>query len=782
MANTFKTKRKSAVKPRTKTKRKARSSSYSIWPWFARLSLLGFLLLAGYGIYLDAHIKQRFAGNTWQVPAQLYARPLWLLENQEIHPSEIEEELSLLSYRKVSLAQQSGEYSFNNGQMRIFRRDFAFADGQEPVTPFELTFRQGRIKTIRLLQVNTLVQAIRLEPWLISRLVNDNDQDRMLLRLDEVPEVLIEALILNEDQHFYAHHGIAPLAILRALLANIRAGKTVQGGSTLTQQLVKNLFLSREKSLVRKAKEALMALIIDARYSKSHILQAYLNEVYLGQNGQVGVHGFALASRFYFNRPLAELSIADMALLVAIVKGPSYYNPLRYPERAKSRRDRVLRILFENHRISAQQYAAFTAEPLRLANQSQLRRHKHPAFMDKVARELRFILDDPDSRQSGLRVFTTLDSNAQRKLEASVTSTLEKLEITGKQALQTAAIITDTDSGEIRALVGDSNSQFQGFNRALDAKRAIGSLVKPAIYLAALQQPDSYHLATPIDDKPISLKDKQNQQWRPQNFDKQFRGSVPIVQAISESLNVPAVNLGMEIGLNNISYQLYDLGVEDRVPLYPSLTLGAIGLSPITVAQMYQTIANQGRFIQLHAVQAVSNKQHQLVWQANYAPRQVVDERAIYLINFALHKVAREGTARQIKQRFPIINMAGKTGTTNDFRDSWFSGYDNNVGVTIWIGRDDNTPTGLTGSSGALQLFLDYQSSQQPKSLVQRFPDDIAISHFDRTTGMPVKAGCGNSASLPAIQSVLPMRADTCLSNETKTQNSNKSWWQRLFN
>lgn len=738
------------------------------WPWikkyFWKLTLVLLVCLAAYLLFLDAQIQQKFSGNKWQVPAQIYARPMQLHLKQEITNAEIVEELELLGYRRVSQASKTGEYQVSRNQFTIMRRAFHFAEGYEGPKAISLQLEGGRLVDIRDIERGQLLERTQLEPWLVTRLLSSGREDRMLLSMEDVPEALLQALILIEDKDFYSHFGVAPLSIVRALMANISAGKTVQGGSTLTQQLVKNLFLSREKSLVRKAKEALMALLIEVRYSKEEIIEAYLNEVFLGQNGATGVYGFGLASYFYFDRPLNELDLNEIATLVGIIKGPSYYNPRRYPERVMQRRNLVLRVLFDNNFLDRIQFETLLNSPILTASGASLAKGKHPAFMDKVSRELRSVLADPDIRQSGLKVFTTMDINAQRKAEAALVAQVEGLEKSREiNDLQAAMVVTDIASGEIRAIVGGKDVDYQGFNRALDASRSVGSLIKPAIYLTALEQSASYNLASPLKDEPIKLKSTYGKLWEPQNSDKQFRGQVPLITALTRSLNVPTVSLGMELGLSSIIESLRKLGVQGSIQSYPALTLGALDLSPLEVNQMYQTMSNNGAYIPLHAVTGILSPDNQLLWRFQRDAEQRFDEKASYLLNYALHKVTLEGTAKVIKRRFPTINMAGKTGTTDDYRDSWFSGFDKNILVTGWMGTDDNLSTGLTGTSGALQLYLDYQKRQQPKSLVRRFPQGLGIAHFDMEDGHITQAGCKNSMSVPAILDALPLDVRRCV-------------------
>jgi penicillin-binding protein 1B len=746
-----------------------------------KLTLVIVVLLSAYGLYLNTQITAKFAGNKWQVPAQIFARPLHLELKQEITVAEIIDELNLLGYRKVGRADSSGEYQLLGKKIRFVRRKFDFPHGAEDIRHIEVTIESDRIKQIIELPVGNDLQQIDLEPWLVTRLVSGGREDRMLVRLDEVPPALIQALVLVEDNDFYQHHGVAPMSIMRALLANIAAGRAVQGASTLTQQLVKNLFLTNEKSISRKVKEAFMALIIDAKYSKSEILETYLNEVFLGQNGNNGVFGFGLASYFYFDRPINELSVDEMATLVGIIKGPSFYNPRKYPERVKERRDLVLRIMLENNLLTPKDYKQSVANSLQLASGASLKKDKHPAFMDKVRRELRDVLINPDIRQSGLKVFTTLDTNAQIKAEVALSEGVAKQEKRiGLSQFEGAMVVTDIAKGEIRALVGSRDINYAGFNRALDAKRAIGSLIKPAIYLTALEQPGEFNLATLLADEPIKLKSSEGKVWEPKNSDKTFRGQVPLMTALVQSLNVPTVGLGMELGLGTITDTLWRLGIEDDIALYPALTLGAVNFSPEQVNQMFQTIANHGRYLPLHSITNIMSPDNQLLWHFDTLAQQRVDEQATYLLNYALHKVTLEGTAKQIHSQFQDINMAGKTGTTDDYRDSWFSGFDNNILITTWIGKDNNQPVNLSGSSGAMQIFIDYQQRQAPKSLVRRFPDGLGIAHFDIASGKVSKAGCQDTVSLPAITVALPRAPNSCAGEPIESKKS-KSLWEKIF-
>ncbi|MBT1061981.1 penicillin-binding protein 1B [Bowmanella sp. Y26] len=767
------------------TKRKAVQPSRNPFKWLWRHSLkivlVGLVCLTAYCLYLDAQIKDKFSGSKWQVPAQIYARPMLLQVGQELAMDEVVEELEWLAYRRVPSVKGSGQFNRQGNQLIFHRRAFEFAGGFEDEARVTLTFANGELAGIQL-DGGRAQNSLRLEPWLVTRFANNSQEDRMLVELADVPPELVQMLLLVEDRDFYQHFGVAPLAILRALVANVSAGRAVQGGSTLTQQLVKNFFLSQEKSLSRKLNEALMSLLIELRYSKDEILEAYLNEVFLGQNGANAVHGFGLASYFYFDRPLDELSIPEMAMLVGIIKGPSFFNPRRHEERVLERRNLVLRLYFDDQQATAQQYAAWLKTPLGLAQGSKLAKGKHPAFMDQVRRELNVALPDPSLHQAGIKIFTTLDPLAQRKAEQSVSQGLDGLEKRRKiSELEAAMVVSDIATGEIRALVGSRNTDYQGFNRALDARRQIGSIIKPAVYLTALEQPAYYNLATPLKDEPIKLKSSQGQLWSPQNADRQFRGEVSLLTALSHSLNVPTVSLGMEVGLSEIAYTLKRLGVEEDVSLYPALTLGAAAFTPLEVNQMYQTLANEGLYIPLHTIDTVTDSDGRLIWQQKLTGERRADRKAVYLLNYALNKVTRDGTAKVLKQSFPNLHLAGKTGTTDDYRDAWYAGFDRNNLVTIWLGKDNNEATGLAGATGALPLYIDYLKRQHPKSLVRPFPQGLGIAHFDSVTGQHLQPGCPQSISVPAVLDALAAAQHCEGKREPKQAPKKQSFWERLF-
>lgn len=773
---------KKAVKKAPKKINKSASTPSSpvqrFLAWFFRTSLkLSLAIILGliiYVVYLDGKVQRKFEGQRWQIPIQVYGKISQLQVQQKINLKNIATELELTGYKKVVTVTKAGQFAQTSHRLIIYRRAFDFGFGEEGETLLQIDEKQGVIT--QLYQNNLQVKSVLLEPILLDRIVPKNNEDRLLVSLEDVPEKLLDTLLLVEDRDFYYHHGVSPLGILRALFVNISAGRTVQGGSTLTQQLVKNMFLTRERTLTRKINEALMALILEYRYSKDQLLEAYVNEVYLGQHFGNGIYGFALAAKFYFGQSLAQLSHEQMALLVAQIKGPSFYDPWRHPKRAKDRRDLVLNLMFEKSLLSRDEYITAVESPLTIRQTRRLRKQSYPAYLQVVKQELNQLLPDL-KQQSGLRIFTGFSALSQKLLSKTVHKKLSELEQKYQSdKLQAAMVVVDITSGEIRALIGDRNSGYAGFNRALNAKRPIGSLIKPVIYLAALERYQQYNLATLLVDKPLKIPDNSGNVWQPKNYDGNYRGHVNLLNALTHSLNIPTVNLGLSLGLSNVSDAIKALGYQEKIPLRPSMLLGSINMSPLEVSQLYQTIAAQGYYRQQHAIIEVLDNNNQVLWQAPKNSEQRLSDGGSYLINYALRKVVEQGTAKSLTWRLPEHNLAGKTGTTNQLRDSWFVGYDAKHLITTWVGRDDNKPSKLTGSSGALVLFADYIKQQGIASKTLVMPDNIGLFWFEQKTGNAVTEECSDIVQYPAVIAGIEIQKH-CL----KKREKKRSWLERLF-
>lgn len=718
---------------------------------------LGLLLIAAmsiYLIYLDSKITTLFSGHKWQVPAQLYGRTLELTPGSHLNQKQFLDELSRLQYSADPRLNGPGQYDVSGNTVHVVRRAFEFPDGADGVRRFSVEFAGEFVQ--RLYQGDKTLQKARLEPQLLQHLVAAEQEDRELVRLADVPQPIRETLLLVEDREFYSHHGVSPLSILRAFWQNLLAGRTVQGGSTLTQQLAKNMYTNQQRTYLRKVNEALIALVLDFRYSKDQILEAYLNEIFIGQFKDNPVHGLGLGSRLYFGKPLAELKPHEYALLVGIIKGPSVYDPRRFADRALSRRDLILDLMAEHGILNHDQHNAAKQQPLDVIPLGQHLKGRFPAYIDKVRQELRQLIADTSQLQQGLRVFTYLDPMAQQAAEQAMTARLSQL----NEKIEGAMLVTDYQRGALKAIIGGRQMQYAGYNRALSARRQIGSIVKPVVYLGALQQPAEFNLGTILQDTPMNLRSG-SRNWQPQNYDKKFRGPVPIVTALSQSLNIPTVRLGMQVGLPRLADNLEKLGLQRAVQLQPSSLLGAVEFSPYEVAQLYQTLANKGLYLPLAAISAIATQDGKLLHQRKLVTEQRIAQEPLYLLQYALQQATQQGTAAALAQQFPRIRFAGKTGTSSDYRDSWFSGFDHETGVVVWLGRDDNQAIGLTGGSGALPVFAGYFSRMPPNSLFRAVPDRIGKQFISKLSGRPVGESCVNVLLLPVI-SVEMDQSSTC--------------------
>ncbi|WP_286270220.1 penicillin-binding protein 1B [Thalassotalea hakodatensis] len=767
------------VTSKTPPEQRSKLKRFSLF--LAKFTLLFAIILAFYTLYLDARVVDKFEGQRWQIPVQVYSKIHSFQPGSEINLSHLKAELSLMGYRRVTKVTKPGQFALSSKRIIIYRRAFDFGSGIEyPQKVMIDVTRSGDIQTVEQLYLDEQqAHSVNLEPYLIDRIIPENKEDRVLVPLQSVPERLLDTLLLVEDRDFYHHAGISPVGILRALYKNIRAGRTVQGGSTLTQQLVKNMYLSREKTIWRKVNEAIMALLLEYRYSKDQLLEAYINEVYLGQHFANGIYGFGLAAEFYFGKSVAQLSDEQMATLVGVIKGPSYYDPWRYAERVKKRRDLVLTLMFEQEYLTKPEYLAAIKSELSVRKSRRLvkNKQKFPAYLQLVKKELGELLP-PNMQASGIRVFTEFSLYTQTLLEKKVEQQLAALAESQTHELEAAMIVTERTTGAVKGIVGGKESGYAGFNRALNAKRPIGSLIKPAIYIAALERYQDYQLATILDDSEISFTTDNGEVWQPKNYDGKFRGQVSLLDSLVRSLNIPTINLGMDLGLESVAEIVHLLGYDRDITLRPSMLLGSINMSPYQVSQFYLPIANQGYAVQSHAVEKITSAQGETLYEFFAEPTPYFSEQASYLVDYALTKVTTEGTAKSLAWRIKDATLAGKTGTTNDQRDSWFVGYDQQHLITTWIGRDDNKETTLTGSSGALVLFADFLNSYGAKSKHTSVPSDIEWLSFDAKTGLAMAVDCQQNIEMPAISRGLSMQ-HSCL--EPQPQKKKETWLERLF-
>jgi penicillin-binding protein 1B len=755
-------------------------------PYWRRSLALACLALAAaialWVAHLDSVVTREFQGRHWSVPARVFATPLELYVGAPIAADDLEQELRRLHYRTGDPSSGPGMYRRRGDSFDLHARRVRFSDELREPTSVSIHASGGSIADLRNAD-GTELPVFRLDPPLIGSVFPVHGEDRLVLSPAEVPPLLRTGIKLIEDRRFDEHHGVDALGVLRALWANLRARRVVQGGSTLTQQLVKNYFLSDEQTLGRKATEAIMALRLEAHFSKEEILIAYLNEVYLAQDGARAIHGFGLASEYYFAKPIGELDAGEMALLIGLVKGPSYYDPRKHADRARSRRNLVLQEFEQAHLIDSAAAKRAAANPLGV-------RPPHgsyvPAYLDLVRRHLKRDYAEADLAAAGLAVYTSLDPRAQAAAELALTSNLKRLDAASRvrnASLEGAVIVAEPNSGDVVAVVGGREVGADGFNRALDARRPIGSLVKPAVYLAALES-GRYTAATLIEDAPLELKLGDGSIWAPQNFEHQTYGRVPLGRALAESMNLATVRLGLDIGLPRVAETLQQLGLSSPPVLNPSLLLGSVEMTPLEVVEVYTSLANGGFRARLRAVRAVLNEQGRPLKSFKVQVEAAAPPAAVYQLDRMLTLVTTRGTGRGAPAHLPRGTVvAGKTGTSSDTRDSWFAGFTGSYVAVVWVGYDDNRATGLTGAAGALPVWADTLAKLKSTSFEPVPPELVEDRWVGYGDGLETTPACSADAVLLSLpkDTVLPGKTGCISSPPTSVGDKIKSWFKHII-
>ncbi len=713
--------------------------------------LLGFLI--PYVIYLNHEVEQRFGKLRWQEPTRVYARPLLLRTGLAMDASTLKAELDAASYRDED-GGRAGTYRRNGARWQISNRGYYDVDGRVAPMQLEVVLSGGQVASLRDTEKKRALRSVRLDPARIATLYGQNQEERRLVSIEEVPELMVTGLQAVEDRDFNRHIGIDFSGILRALFVNMKsAGESRQGASTLTQQLARSglLGIGKEQTLRRKFKEILFALLLEARYEKRVILEAYFNQVDLGQRGAQAIRGVAAASEYWFGKELQELSTEQIALLIGMVKGPSWYHPRRNPERALERRDFVLKQMHDTGLIDEAEYLRARKAPLGVTTGAgNLAANRYPAYVDLLRKQLAQDYPVEQLTGAGLTVMTGMSPTAQAAAEAAVERTLKALAHKSRPELQAGLVVTDTHNGDVLAVVGSRDVTEPGFNRAIDARRPVGSLLKPYVYLLALAQPGQWTLASPISDEPVSVGLGKGRQWTPGNSDRRSHGVVPLIDALAHSYNQATVRLGMDVQPQRLSALLKTLAGIEATP-QPSLILGAVDQSPYGMAQLYQFLASGGEIQPLHAVRGVLDANGVALkrYDKTPAPAQKGDSVAARLTSHALQYAVTSGTGRALlSSGLGRLAPAGKTGTSNDGRDSWFAGYTGDHLAVIWVGNDDNKPTGLFGATGGMRIWADIFTHLPSATL--RLPNDD-IDWLWVLDGQSTDEGCPGARQFPFV-------------------------------
>jgi penicillin-binding protein 1B len=730
-----------------------------VWGLAVLALTLGFLI--PYTVYLNGQVTQRFGELRWQIPTRVYARPLGLAPGKALDAKTLKTELDAASYRDDGAGKLPGTYQQDGGRFVISSRGYVDVDGRVPARRIEVNVAGGSVAGLRDSASRNGINSARLDPARIATLYGQKQEERRLVRLGEVPELLVTGLQAVEDRDFNYHHGIDLSGMARAAWVTLRSGgHTRQGASTLTQQLARSglLGIGKEQTVTRKFNEILYALIMEARYDKRTILEAYLNQVYLGQRGGQAVHGMSSGAEFWFGRELGSLTTEQVALLIGLVKGPSYYDPRRSPERALDRRNFVLGKLRESGLIDDAEYKRALAAPLGVPEEPGLvAANRFPAYIDLVRRQLAHDYPESALQGAGLSVLTGMSPSAQAYAEGAVTRTIKSLENKKRPPLQAGLVMTDVHNGDVLAVVGSRDVSTPGFNRAVEAQRQVGSLLKPFVYLLALASPDRWSLASWVDDSPVTVQLSRGRTWSPGNADNRSHGTVRLVDALAHSYNQATVRVGMQVGPERVAQLIHVLaGVQAEVN--PSLILGATDQSPYAMAQLYQFLASGGEIQPLHAVRGVLDPQGKLLkrYDKTPAPAQDGDSIAANLIGVGLQQVVSNGTGHQLlSDGLGRLTPAGKTGTSNDGRDSWYAGYTGDHLAVIWMGNDQNAQTGLYGATGAMRVWSGI-FTRLPSAPLRVTGKGLDWQWVEPTGSATTDASCPGARQFPFVAGYAP--------------------------
>jgi len=749
--------------------------------------------LVPYMVHLNQQVTERFGALQWQIPTRVYARPLHLTPGLAMDPRTLRTELDAAGYHEDAEGRRQGSYHAEEGRFTISSRGYADIDGQVPPRRIEVSLSGGKVGRLRDADSGQAIKAARLDPARIATLYGQRQEERRLVRIEEVPELLTTGLQAVEDRDFARHHGIDITGMMRAALVNLRSGEKKQGASTLTQQLARSglLGIGKEQTWTRKFNEILYAIILEARYDKRTILETYLNQVYLGQRGGQAIHGVSSGAEFWFGRDLDELTTEQTALLIGLVKGPSFYDPRRHPERALERRNVALSMMHATGLVDDAEYERARNAPLGVtARAGVAAANRFPAYIDLVRRQLATDYPESELQGAGLTVLTGMSPSAQAYAEGAVTRTLDGLQTGKRPPLQAAVVVTDVHAGDVLAVVGDRHAAQHGFNRAVEAQRPVGSLLKPFVYLMALAQPQRFSLASFVEDTPVTVELGRGRRWSPGNSDNRSHGTVRLIDALAMSYNQATVRVGMQVGPDRLAQLAKVLAGIEAEP-NPSLILGSTDQSPYAMTQLYQFLASGGEIQPLRAVRGVLDPQGRLLkrYDTAPAPAQEGDSIAAKLVTIGLQQVVSGGTARQLERDgLGRLSPAGKTGTSNDGRDSWFAGYTGDHLAVAWVGNDQNEQTGLYGATGAMRIWSGLFSRLPTSPL--RVDDKGVDWRWVQADGSYVTdADCPGARRFAFVAGAVPEYApcapayptELLPDGEAQPQDGQPGFWRRLF-
>lgn len=702
---------------------------------FASLTAgLLFVVLIIYLGILYTKITGLFLSRGFPSPSIVYSDVAYLKKSMGMSRDMLIDKLGRLGYTETGNAYSSqGTYAVSNNRVSIDTKTFnlPFYTLQSVQAVIELS--DNKITEISSSEGKPL-DSLELEPEQLAVFFGDDFKMRVPASLSSIPDDVINAVIVTEDARFFEHGPIDINGIFRAMLADILSMSIRQGGSTITQQLVKILFLSNRRTFRRKITEAAMAIMIAQKFTKAQILNAYLNDIYLGQDGHVSIVGMGAAARYYYSESLGQLSLTQSAMLAGLIASPMRYSPIYNPVEALKRRNMVLSKMLKYQVITQPTYDRAAAEPLDV-KLSHITVKSAPYFVDYVSDQLKERFSKELLTRDGLRIFTTIDMDTQLMAEQAM----------GKAPaeLQGAMVVLQPQTGYVLAMIGGRNYNTSQFNRAVMSRRQIGSCVKPFIYMLALESraKQGFSQVSALEDVPLKIKTGAGE-WEPQNYDKRFRGSLTSRYALQHSINIPAVKVAMQTGLDKNSELLEQLGFGADIPSFPSLALGSITTSPLNLALAYTIFSNNGNEPQVPvSIKAITDMQDTIIYKADLEFKSQGTAQGCYVVNNILLGSTTEGTARGLREFHIAGDYAGKTGTTNDFRDVWFAGYTPDVVAVDWLGYDEEKAIGSPAAQIALPVIGRFLGMYTDMHGGRKFdvPPGIKFACVDRYTGLAGK-------------------------------------------
>lgn len=729
--------------------------------------MLVFVAFIGFVGYTYVVVSKKFdSARRWDLPSRIYSDATPLLPGMNYPRTLLEPKLNHVGYHEVKgRVANPGEYRYVGDTLEVYLQNFEYPDMEFHATAVAVEMDGPSVRAIKRLDDGVSLRGVRIEPELITSIYDNEMEDRLPVTLSAIPKVVSDAVIATEDRGFYSHEGISIRGILRAAYTDFRHKALTTGGSTLTQQLVKNLYLNPERTFRRKAQEALMAVLLEARYSKQEILEAYLNEIYLGQNGAVQIIGVEQASQVYFGKHVTYLTLGEAATLAGIIRSPNVLSPIKYPERAKPRRDTVLALMLEQKKITKEEYDAAVAQPLAVTRFPKTSRSA-PFFVDLVMKQLRETYPETQLKTEGLRIFTTLDTIMQRSAEQALDSGIANLNKNYKHIrnsstpLEGVIVTVQPGTGYVKALVGGRNYSKTQFNRAIQAKRQPGSLFKPFVYVTAMDPSrgaQAFTAATVLDDEPIAVQAGANV-WRPQNYDNRFHGRVTVREALAHSYNIPAVRAAITAGVPNVVKEATEIGIQSRLQPYPSIALGSFEVTPLEIAYAYSALANLGVKSEPISILAVATREGKLLESRHVTMKRVAPASVCYIMDDILKDVFDYGTAAKARTLGFEREFAGKTGTTSNYRDAWFIGYSPRILSLVWIGFDDGHSVRLAGGDACVPIWTAHMNriSGLVPDVDWKAPEDVVEREIDPQSGMLATPFCPDTRSEPFVEGTQP--------------------------